>query len=98
MSFIQVHGEKGWASLSPAYTFEDDRRLTGKVAGKSISEEFKAMDEFVLELDAFAGCIRENRRPEPDGIQGMRDLVIMEAIYRAAKSGRPVPIRYPRAS
>ena len=96
MSFIQVHGEKGWASLAPAYAFEDDRRLTGKIAGKSINEEFAAIDEFALELDAFAECIRENRKPEPDGVQGMRDVVIIEAIYRAAKSRRPVPIRYPR--
>ena len=98
MSFIQVHGEKGWASLAPAYTFEDDRRLTGKISGKSIHEEFTAIDEFALELDAFAECIRENRKPEPDGVQGMRDIIIMDAIYRAAKSGRPVPIRYPRTS
>jgi len=98
MSFIQVHGQKGWASLAPAYAFEDDRRLTAKIAGKSISEEFKAIDEFALELDAFSTCIRENRRPEPDGVQGMRDIVIIDAIYRAAKIGRPVPIRYPRVS
>ncbi len=98
MSFIQVHGQKGWASLAPAYAFEDDRRLTAKIAGKSINEEFKAIDEFALELDAFSTCIRENRRPEPDGVQGMRDIVIIDAIYRAAKIGRPVPIRYPRVS
>lgn len=97
-SFIQVHGEKGWASLSPAFAFEDDRRLTGKIAGKWFGQEFNAIDEFALELDAFAACIRENRKPEPDGVQGMRDIVIIEAIFRAAKLGRPVPIRYPRVS
>jgi len=94
-SFVQLHGEKGWASLSPAFAFEDDRRLTGKIAGKWFGEEFNAMDEFALELDAFAGCIRENRQPEPSGVQGMRDVAIIEAIYRAAKLGRPVAIRYP---
>jgi glucose-fructose oxidoreductase len=90
-----VHGEKGWASLSPAFAFEDDRRLTGKIAGKWFGEEFNAIDEFALELDAFAGCIRENRPPEPTGVQGMRDVAILDAIYRAAKLGRPVAIRYP---
>lgn len=98
MSFIQVHGEKGWASLAPAFAFEDERRLTGKIGGNSISQEFRAIDEFALELDAFAECIREHRKPEPDGVQGMRDLIIIEAIYRAAKSRRPVSIRYPRIS
>ncbi len=98
MSFLQVHGERGWASLAPAYAFEDDRRLTGKIGGKSINQDFTAIDEFALELDAFAECIRENRKPEPDGVQGMRDLVIIEAIYRAAKSHKPVTIKYPRVS
>jgi predicted dehydrogenase len=94
-SFVQVHGEKGWASLSPAFAFEEERRLTGKIAGRWFAQEFTAIDEFALELDAFAGCIRENRKPEPDGEQGLRDVVILDAIYRAAKLGRPVAIRYP---
>ena len=97
-SSVEVHGEKGWATLSPAFAFEEERRLTGKIAGKWFEQEFEAIDEFALELDAFAGCIRENRKPEPDGAQGMRDIAIIEAIYRAAKSGRPVAIRYGRAS
>ena len=97
-SFVQVHGEKGWACLSPAFAFEDDRRLTGKVAGKWFGEEFKAIDEFALELDAFAASIRDDRTPEPDGEQGMRDIAIIEAIYRSAKTGRMVAIRYPGAS
>ena len=94
-SFIQVHGEKGWASLSPAFAFEDDRRLSGKISGTWFGQEFTAIDEFALELDAFAASIRENRKPEPDGEHGMRDIVIIDAIYRAAKKGRPVSIRYP---
>jgi predicted dehydrogenase len=94
-SFVQVHGDKGWASLSPAFAFEEERRLTGKIAGRWFAQEFTAIDEFALELDAFAGCIRENWKPEPDGEQGLRDVVILDAIYRAAKLGRPVAIRYP---
>jgi glucose-fructose oxidoreductase len=72
--------------------------MSGKIDGKWFGEEFSAIDEFALELDAFSTCIRQNRRPEPDGVQGMRDIVIIDSIYRAAKLGRPVPIRYPRVS
>jgi predicted dehydrogenase len=97
-SFVQVHGEKGWASLSPAFAFEEERRLTGKVAGKWFEEKFEAIDEFALELDAFADCVRQNRKPEPDGEQGMRDIAIIDAIYRAAKLSRPVKIRYPKVN
>ncbi len=96
-SFVRVHGEKGWASLSPAFDFLEERYITGKIAGKWFERTFKVMDEFVLELDAFADCIRGDRTPEPDGEQGMRDIAIIESVYRAARLGHPVAVRYPSA-
>lgn len=93
-SFVHVHGEKGWAALAPAFAFEEERRLSGKIAGQWFAKTFKCIDEFVLELDYFADCIRHNRKPEPDGEQGRRDMVIIDAIYRAAKTGGSVKIEY----
>jgi len=94
-SFVHVHGEKGWAALSPAFAFEEERRLTGKIAGKWFEQAFEAIDEFAPELDTFAACIRQGRDPEPSGAQGMRDLIIIDAIYKAAKTGKAVKIKYP---
>jgi predicted dehydrogenase len=93
-SFVHVHGEKGWAALSPAFAFEEERRLSGKISGKWFENAFEPIDEFALELDAFSKCIREGRKPEPDGVQGLRDLVIIDAIYRAAKKRGRVKINY----
>jgi predicted dehydrogenase len=93
-SFVHIHGEKGWAALSPAFAFEEERRVTGKIGGKWFEKTFKAIDEFVLEIDDFADCIRKGRKPEPDGEQGLRDIIIIDAIYQAAKKGRPVKIKY----
>ena len=93
-SFVHVHGEKGWAELGPAFAFEEERRLCGKVGGKWFDKTFKAMDEFVLEIDEFASCINENREPEPSGEQGLRDIIIIDAIYRAVKQRRSVAIKY----
>ena len=94
-SFLHVHGEKGWAALDPAYAFAAERRLFGEIGGKWFEKKYKAMDEFVLELDAFADCIRRRRDPEPDGIEGLKDVAAMQAIYRSAREGRPVPIHVP---
>jgi predicted dehydrogenase len=93
-SFIHVHGEKGWAELAPAFAFEEERRLSGKVAGRWFAKTYKPMDEFALELNCFSKCIQEGKKPEPDGEQGLRDMIIIEAIYRAAQSGRTTEIRY----
>ena len=93
-SFVHIHGENGWAALAPAFAFEEERRISGKIAGKWFEKIFKPMDEFALELDAFAESIRKNRKPEPDGEQGLRDIIIIDAIYQSAKKGQPVKIKY----
>jgi len=91
-SFVQVHGEKGWAALNPAFAFEEERRLFGKIQGRWFEQEFKVMDEFVLELDHFADCIRRERDPKPDGMEGLRDIATIQAIYQSARENRTVTI------
>ena len=93
-SFIFIQGTKGWVFLSPAYTYEDERRVTGKIAGRLIDKRFKALDEFALELDAFSAAIRNRKPIEPDGVQGHRDMLILRAIYESACTRQPVPINY----
>jgi predicted dehydrogenase len=88
-SFLQVHGEKGWAALNPAYAYNEERRLFGSIEGKRFERKFKPIDEFCLELDHFSACIRQGREPGPGGVTGMRDVAVIEAIYDAAKQGRP---------
>jgi len=94
-SFIFIQGNKGWVSLSPAYTFEDARRVTGKIAGRAVDRRFPPMDEFALEIDAFASAILKKKAIHPDGIQGHRDMLILEAIYQSARIQQPVAINYP---
>ena len=91
-SFVQVHGDKGWAALNPAFAFEEERRLFGKIQGRWFEQKFKVIDEFVLELDAFADAIRRRRDPAPDGMEGIRDIATVEAIYRSARENRTVSI------
>jgi predicted dehydrogenase len=94
-SFLHVHGEKGWAALDPAYAYDEERRLFGKIGGRWFEKKFKILDEVALELDYFAQCIRRSRNPEPSGVEGLRDVAVMQAIYRSASEGRPAPINYP---
>jgi len=93
-SFIFVQGTNGWVSLSPAYPFEDERRVTGKIAGRSVDRRFKALDEFALEIDAFAFAIQKKKAVESDGIQGHHDMIILQAIYESARNAQPVAIKY----
>ncbi len=91
-AFVRLQGERGWASLDPAFAWNEERRLFGKIGGRWFEKIYPRMDEFALELDAFADCVRRGRDPEPDGEEGLKDVVVMEAIYRSAREGKVVPI------
>jgi len=94
-SFIQIHGDKGWAAVDPFYAYNDERRLFGQIGGRWFGKIYGPTEEFHLELDHLAACIRAGRQPEPDGVAGMRDVAVMEAIYGAAQAGRPVAVKLP---
>lgn len=91
-SFVQVHGDKGWAALNPAFAFEEERRLFGKIQGKWFEKKFKVIDEFVLELDHFADCVRRRHDPKSDGVEGLLDVATIRAIYQSARENRTVKI------
>ncbi len=93
-SFVFVQGTKGWACLTPAFPFDEERRLTGKIGGKWFEKKFRVVDEFAPELDAFARAIQTKKSAEPDGRQGHRDMCILAAIYEGARNGKPVGVRY----
>jgi predicted dehydrogenase len=93
-SFMFVQGSKGWASFCPAFPFEDTRLVFGKIGKRSFERRFGPLDEFAPELDALADAIQRGQPVAPDGVQGHRDMIILQAIYNSAKNGSPVPINY----
>lgn len=93
-SCIHVHGSNGWASLTPAYDFNDPRQLTWQVGRKKLTKTFRVIDEFAPELDAFADAVQRRTIIDPDGAQGHRDMLILRSIYQAAEGGKPVAISY----
>src|SRR5580658_5307381 len=93
-SFIYIQGAKGWVSLAPAFTFDEVRRVTGKIGKRGIERKFAIIDEFALELDAFAEAIQNKAAVESNGAQGHRDMIILDAIYKSARKRQPHTIVY----
>lgn len=87
-----VAGTKGMLTLDPAYQYSMDKRLVVTVDGDTTERVFKKSDQFAPELIYFSDCILNNREPEPSGEEGLVDVQIIEAVYRAANSGRAVSI------
>lgn len=92
-SFIYVQGTGGWASLTPAFPFDEERWLVGKIGGKPFEQRFAVVDEFAPQLDAFASSIQGGPPVAATGAQGHRDMIIIDAIYESARERRPVSIR-----
>ena len=66
---VQPHGRAG-----------DDGDRGWQVEGNEVPDS----DQIAPEIVYFSDCIREGRRPEPDGREGLIDLWIIEAIKSSA--------------
>ena len=44
-------------------------------------------NQFALELDHMAECVLQNKTPKTPGEEGLRDVALIETIYRAAREG-----------
>lgn len=75
----------GWARLQPAYSYGG---LKGRTSQKALN--FSDIDQFAAEIDDFARCILEDRDTKVPGEEGLQDLKILQAIYKAARTNAPV--------
>ena len=85
---FSAHCDKGWFSLDPAYSYGGIKGRTSK--GDVI--EKPVIDQFANEMDNFSKCILEGRESQVSGEEGMRDLKVIEAIYRSIRTGHTVKV------
>ena len=96
--FLRLQGTLGWAELDPAYAYEGNRLRSARLEdGQEVVSEpsISPSDQFMLEMDHMAQCVKANREPHTPGEEGMQDQRIIEAIYASAASGRPVKLSLP---
>jgi predicted dehydrogenase len=92
-SAYQVLGTEGDIRVDPAYSHTGARAMTVTVDGKSKDTKFPDCDQIGPEIVYFSDCIRNGRRPEPDGREGLIDLWIIEAIKASTVKGMAVPLQ-----
>jgi len=93
VSSYRVVGTEGDLLVEPAYEYQAGltHRLTRK--GRTRDKQFPKRDQFAPELLHFSACIGEGRDPAPDGVEGLVDVQIIQALHESAKRGRPVPVQ-----
>ena len=88
----EIVGTKGILRVDPAYEYAMPLKHHLTIDGKITTRTFPRRDQFAPELLYFSDCIRKNIDPEPSGEDGLQDVRIVRALYRAAETGRPVKL------
>lgn len=60
------------------------------VDGRYGVEEFEAVDQYRLEVEHFAECIREDREPETGGRDSIGNMRVIDGLYESIDSGEEV--------
>ncbi|QGZ67065.1 gfo/Idh/MocA family oxidoreductase (plasmid) [Paraburkholderia acidisoli] len=92
---MRIRLEGGWIDLENAFAYVGQRMRVARRAGAIEAVEERRLgfkDQFALEIDHFAQCVREDQAPATPGEEGLRDHLLMEALYRSAHEGRPVRV------
>jgi predicted dehydrogenase len=83
--FYRVHGSRGGMHLEPAFGYQG-MHLTGQMQGQPpLDDQIAERDpaHFVREADHFSECILQNKQPVAPGEEGLRDMRLIEQIYKS---------------
>lgn len=89
---FRAEGGGRWFELEPAFTSSD---LAGATNLGPLN--FDPVNQQARQMDAFARCIIDDRESSVGGDMGRRDMVIIEAIYRAMETGNRVEVNLTRS-
>lgn len=82
MNYLNVTADEGWFKLDP---FSAYRGIEGESKNGPI--EFPQINQQATQMDEQAYCVMEDKPMRVPGEEGLRDMRVVEAIYRAIESG-----------
>lgn len=88
-NFFTAICQGGKFGMDPAYSYGG---LKGWTSKPEVKIEFPATDHFEVEMDAFSKAILDGKPFEPSGEDGLKDLLVIEAIYRSIREGKAVAV------
>lgn len=91
---IRLTGDRGWIDMEPATGYSGHRMRMSEGSGEKAVTPLPGpgANQFAGQLDHFSECVLTGREPIVPGEEGLRDLRIMEAIYRSAREGRRIAL------
>ncbi len=92
----RLNFETAAVDMPNAYQYEGQRlTVIGREGDATSLDEIvlESKNQFAAEIDHFATCLLEDRRPRTPGEEGVQDHVIMEAVYESERSNRPATLK-----
>lgn len=89
-SEFTLAGDHGLIRFDGAFSYAGPRSLSLTLGegGREQKQNLSKQDQFAAELLYFSDCVLQNREPEPSGWEGLADIRVIQALIRAAKTGR----------
>ena len=84
---LYISTENRWFNLLPAYSYNG---LVGRTNKGELS--FPPYNQQALQMDAFSKCILDDTPSDASGEEGLKDLKVIEAIYRSIESKSEVKV------
>lgn len=84
---LRVNAEKGWFELSPAFSY-------GPIKGRTSKEAFAFphTNHQAVHMDGVCKSIMDGEPNIVPGEEGLRDMKVIEAIYKSAETGKRVTL------
>ena len=89
---VLLMGDRGRIELEPATRYSDNRMWTGRDGREQEVTPPPGLGrtQFAGQLDHMSDCVVSSRESIVSGEEGLRDMRIIEAIYRSARERRRV--------
>jgi predicted dehydrogenase len=81
---LKVNAEKGWFELTEAYRYNG---MKGATSNGPMTFD-PDVNQQALQMDDFAQCVMQNKQSRIPGEEGLKDMKVVEAIYRSIASGK----------
>ena len=91
----RIVGTGGALRVAPGFGLNVPYRHYLTVEGRTEERVFPPRDQFGGETKYFSDCILRDRRPEPDGAEGLADVRVLAAIDMASRTGTAQEIMAP---
>ncbi len=84
VSRLRADAERGWFEIAPAFYYSGQ---VGNTSNGPMNFDNNFVEQ-VAQMDDFALCVQQNKPSKVSGEEGLKDMRVVDAIYRSIASGK----------